>query len=129
MGYFGYKFIGKSPEIDATRRSILDSNANLAQLSQFIIILAIPIIKHLAALLFNIVQSKSSLNKNFEDVNSKQMSSQHNKRLKLSYTTQRLESAMGREIRKGFGTYEQWIFGFIWAVWLGFLCIKNTSPG
>jgi hypothetical protein len=130
MGYFTYKFIGKSPEIDATRRSTSDWYANLAQLSQLLFILSIPFCKFGLAILFNFFRSGNSLDRNVEeDRISVQKSSQEGKALRLSFTTRDLESILEREVMKGYGTYEQWIFGSGWATWLGFLCINDTTPG
>ena len=130
MGYFAYKVIGKSPEIDAIRRSTSDGYANLAQLSQLLFILGIPFSKFALAVLFNFLRNCNSLNYNVErDRTSIQISSQEGKALRLSRTTRDIESILAREVMKGYGTYEQWIFGFVWAAWLGFLCINDTAPG
>ena len=130
MGYFAYKFIVKTPELDATRRSTSDCYANLAQLSQLLFILAIPFSKFALATLFNFLQSGNNLHYNVEtDRISTQTSSQEGKTLRPSRTTRDMESILGREVRKGYGTYEQWIFGFGWSAWLGFLCINDTAPG
>jgi hypothetical protein len=130
MGYFGYKFIGKTPEIDAIRCSTSDWYANLAQLSQLLFILAIPFSKFALAILFSFLRSGNSLDYNVElDRISVQKSSQEGKALKLSRTMRDLESILDREVVKGYGTYEQWIFGLGWAAWLGFLCINDTAPG
>jgi hypothetical protein len=130
MGYFAYEFIGKSPEIDATRRSTSDWYANLAQLSQLIFVLAIPFCNFALAILFNFLRNGNSLDYNVgTDKISVQKSSQEDKTLRLSRTTRDLESILDREVMKGYGTYEQWIFGLGWTAWLGFLCINDTAPG
>jgi len=130
MGYFTYKLIGKTPEIDAARRSTLDWYANLAQLSQLLFILAIPVSKFALAVLFNFHQNGNSLDYNVKtDRISVQKSSQEGKALRQSRTTRGLESILDKEVMKGYGTYEQWIFGLGWAAWLGFLCINDTAPG
>jgi hypothetical protein len=130
MGYFGYKFIGKTPEIDATRRSTLDWYANLAQLSQLLFVLAIPFTKFAVAILVNFLWNGNSLDYNVATNRIFiQKSSQEGKALRLSRTTRDVESILGREVIKGYGTYEQWIFGLVWAAWLEFLCINDTAPG
>ena len=130
MGYSAYEFIGKTPEIDATRRSTSDWYANLAQLSQLLFILAIPFSKFALAILFNFLWNGNSLDYNVEtDRTSIQKSRQEGKALNLSRTTRDIESILSREVMKGYGTYEQWIFGFGWTAWLGFLCINDTAPG
>jgi hypothetical protein len=123
MSYLKYKFIGKTPEIDAARRSTSDWYANLAQLSQLLFILGIPLSKFAIAILSRLFRSSSISNHNVKKA------SQEGKAPRQSYTIQDIESILGREVIKGYGTYEQWIFGLCWAAWLGFLCIKDTVPG
>jgi hypothetical protein len=130
MGYLGYRFIGRTAEIDAARRSALDWYANLAQLSQLLFILAIPFSKFALAVLVNFLRSDKGLNDNVEtDRITIQKSSQAGRALRLSRITRDIESILNREVMKGYGTYEQWIFGLGWAAWLGFLCINGTVPG
>jgi hypothetical protein len=130
MGYFAYKLIGKTPVLDATTRSTSDCYANLAQLSQLLFILVILFSKFVLASLFKFLQNTHSLDYNVRtDGISIQKSSQEGRTLRLRRTTQNVESILGREVMKGYGTYEQWIFGFCWTTWLGFLCIKDTAPG
>jgi hypothetical protein len=130
MGYFTYKFIGKNPEIDATRRSTSDWYANLAQLSQLLFILAIPFSKLFLAILFNPFRKGNSSDLNRETSRiSAQKSGQQGKALNLSRAVRDAGSVLDREVIKGYGTYEQWIFGLGWTAWLGFLCINDTAPG
>jgi hypothetical protein len=130
MGYFAYEFIGKTPEIDATRRSTSDWYANLAQLSQLLFILAIPFSKFAVSVLLNFLRNGKSLDYTVETNRmATQKWSQEGKVLRLSRTMQHIESVLGSEVMRGDGTYEQWIFGLSWAAWLGFLCINDTAPG
>jgi len=130
MGYFEYKFIGKTPEIIATRRSTSDWYANLAQLSQLLFILAIPFGKFVLAVMVDFLQNGNNSENNIgTDRTSMQDSGQKGKALRPSRTTRDMESILGREVMKGCGTYEQWIFGLVWTAWLGLLCISDTTPG
>jgi hypothetical protein len=130
MGYLGYQFIGKSPEIDAGRRSLLDQYANLAQLSQLLFILAIPFIKLTLAVVIAFLWNGNKSNHNISaDRVAILKPSQKDRLPKLSRTMREMESILSREVIKGYGSYEQWGFGLIWAVWLLFLSINKTAPG
>lgn len=130
MGYFAYKFIGRTPEIDATRRSASDWYANLAQLSQLFLILVIAYGKFVAVILLKLFQNTNNSNSNVKAVKrSIQESSSGDGVLGLSRTARCLKSKLGRDVVNGYGTYEQWIFGLGWTAWLSFLCIKDTTPG
>jgi hypothetical protein len=129
MEFFPFQFIGKTPEIDATRRSISDWYANLAQLSQMLFILAIPFSKFAFAILFNYrFPGDNNSDHNVETGRiARQKPSQEGKELRFSRTSRNVESIM--KVMKGYGTCEQWIFGLGWTAWLGFLCINDTAPG
>ena len=130
MGYLAYKLIAKTPEVDASRRSALDWYANLAQLSQVLFILAIPFSKFTLAILSNFLRNGNNSDYNVKkDKESVPKSSQKSKTLGLSRTKGDMKSFLDKEVMKGYGTYEQWIFGLGWATWLIFLCINDTAPG
>jgi hypothetical protein len=130
MSYFTYKLIGKTPEVDATRRSTSDWYANLAQLSQLLFILAMPKIRTVFATLFQFLLDGTSLEENL-DTNriSVPKSSRQAKALRLSRPTRVTESTLSREVKKRYSSWELCIYGLTWAAWLGFLCIHNTAPG
>lgn len=130
MDYFGYQIMGKSPDIDATRRLALDRHANIAQLSQLLFIVTIPMIKIAIEVLSpffrhdqareNDVQGKQS---------SRDKSSGSDKPLRRSYLGHPTSAVLCREVMKGCGTYEQWICGLGWSAWLALLCFRDTAPG
>jgi hypothetical protein len=109
-----YIFLKKSPELIEQRRISLDWYANLAQISQLIVHLIIPVCK-LVASVSDKRFAKKSHGKGGAAV--------------LARTVRSLESTLGAEVVKGYGTYGQWTFGIAWTAWLGFLCITETVPG
>lgn len=130
MDFFGYRFIGKTLEVDATRRTTSDYYARIAQLSQLISIIAIPVVKSAIGVLFKLLRNGNQLDCNPEaDRTSIQKRGQQGMPLMLHRGAERRESILGRELVKGYGTYEQWASGVGWAAWLGFLCINDTAPG
>ena len=113
MSFLEYKFLPRTPELIAHRRVHLDRYANLAQLSQVAI--------HLLILSYNLVLSTSA---------SKHAGkSPKNNPSALSRIANAINSRLGTEVSRGYGTYGQWLFGLVWTAWLGFLCFAETTPG
>ena len=133
MDYFGYKFIGKTPELDASRRISLDRHARIAQLSQLLSIITIPCIKFAVAFLINLlhngVEKRHTVPAGRERASTLNVSSQEGKALRLSRAVRDIALLLDSEVMSGYGTYEQWMFRLGWAFWLGFLCINDTAPG
>jgi hypothetical protein len=113
MSSFGYKFLPKTPELIVERRIRLDRYANLAQASQLIVHLVILFYGHAASTTANKRAGKSQ-----KDITAVRT------RVARSFSS-KLSLGVGR----GYGTYGQWMFGLVWAAWLGFLCIVETAPG
>ncbi len=113
MSYFGYKFLTKTPELIVQRRIQLDRYANLAQISQLIV--------HLIILFCNFVASVPA--------SKLAGKSQKGNVAVLARIASSLNFKLGVKVRRGYGTYGQWIFGLAWTAWLGFLCIAETAPG
>jgi hypothetical protein len=130
MGYFGYKFVEKTLEVDATRRSMSDWHANVAQLSQLLSVLAITFGKFTLPIVFNFLQNGNLLDRGLAANRvSIEISRSKSKAIVWNLTIRDIESVLGKEVIKGYGTYSQWFFGSAWAAWLGFLCIKDTGSG
>src|ERR1700761_7117267 len=79
MGYFGYKFIDRTPEHVAERRVVLDWYATLAQLSQFLVLLAIPTIQFLYSFLLKRLSSGANPSDGYSSL-SPSMNKKMNKR-------------------------------------------------
>lgn len=128
MDFFGYRIIGKTLEIDATRRTTSDHYARIAQLSQLIFILAIPVVDSAHGVLFKLFRNGNKLAYDVDaDRISRQKRSEEGMPLALNRGAEARESTL---VRGGLNTaYEQWAFGIGWAAWLGFLCINDTAPG
>lgn len=109
-----YKFLKKTPELVVQRRITLDWYANLAQTSQLLVHLIIPVCELVASVQLRGF-AKESRRKGGAAV--------------LARTARSLRFTLGTEVVKGYGTYGQWIFGIAWTAWLGFLCITETTPG
>jgi hypothetical protein len=103
MDYFNYKFLPRTPEINAHRRVYLDRYANIAQTSQLAV--------HLLILLYNLATSKNASNS------------------RKNSNGAPVTSKLNTEISRGYGTYGQWIFGLTWTAWLGYLVVAETAPG
>lgn len=130
MEYFGYRFIAKSPDLDATRRATSDHYANVAQWSQLLFVLSIPIVNIVLEALSHLTQDENRPDDNAKmKTNLRGKSSQMEKFSGFNRIVQSIEATLGREVVEGYGTYGQWMFGLGWSAWLAFLCIKDTAPG
>jgi hypothetical protein len=133
MGYFGYKFIDRTPELVAERRLILDWYATLAQLSQLLVLIAFPIARILES--FFLRYLNGDLDTISSPLSPRKKASSHQRRdqgglaILITRSIRILRWRLGTEVIQGYGTWGQWIGGALWATWLAILCISETVPG
>jgi hypothetical protein len=130
MGYnFGYKFISLTLEQVAERRVHLDHYANLANLSQIVVIVL------LVADRFTAFARNISANKPLQDRPSSPQSKYFSEiqyrtwKSRVSQEWRTLRWRLGDEVASGYGTFGQWIGGILWSIWLLYLCVDRTVPG
>jgi hypothetical protein len=131
MGYFGYEFVDRTPKHVAERRLVLDWYATLAQLSQFLVLLAIPSFSFLGGLFIRFVDGELG-NRPFSTSSKgryRQLNQKNDAAGAGARTARIIQWRLGSEVVQGYGTWGQWIGGLMWAGWLTFLCFKETVPG
>lgn len=117
MDSLSYSLLPKSPELVSTRRIALDRYANIAQISQVLLFVAIPVSKWIFSTLIKTLNHKDGI------------SSTRYAAL-LARSARVVEFRLKSEVVvAGYGTYGEWIIGLLWTAWLGFLCWHDTAPG
>jgi hypothetical protein len=133
MGYFGYAFVDRTPDHVKERRILLDWYANLAQLSQLLVLIAFPVLRISIRILFRFISNDKGyhlVSSPRKRVEAGQTASQKpGWAAALTRTGRILKWYFDDEVFAGWGTYGQWFVGTAWAVWLMMLCVKNTTPG
>ena len=131
MGNFGYQLlINLTPEQVAERRISLDHHANLAQLSQMLVLLLVFLGRYDILSLddYNISSRGAKANSTQQRSSASDSGAQvwKSRVLRLARIW---KWRLGEEPVPGYGTLGQWIGGIIWSVWLAFLCLHDTKPG
>jgi hypothetical protein len=132
MGFLGYHFVEKTPELVASRRIALDWYSTLAQLSQFVVLLTIPFCQFVFSAIVKSSGNKYEADGDISLVSKRSGGAKYNAKGKVAAAarwTRIIKFRLGTEVLKGYGTYGEWIFGLLWGVWLGFLCVSETAPG
>ena len=129
MGYFGYEFLTLSKEQVAKRRIYLDHYANIAQLSQLLVIFLAVV----SRFVIHTLEVSTSPGQNTRP------GSPHTKYFLQSQSStwsvvilrfiRRWSWTFGSELIPGYGTLGQWAGGAAWFGWLMLLCVQETVPG
>jgi hypothetical protein len=125
MGYFGYQFLSLTPEQVAERRINLDYYANLAQISQLLVLILILIVRfglNALAKPISIKPTSPQLKYIFN-------LEQQDWKIQTTRAIKGILWSLGNEIVPDYGTIGQWTAAIAWSLWLAFLCIHGTSPG
>lgn len=129
MGYFGYSFVNLSHEEVATRRLAIDKHAQIAQLSQLVVLFGFIFFKTGTRLITRWTTS------DVESVPSspqKKYLAEGRRRSFISGLATKWRIMIWKlddEPISGSGTWGQWIGGLVWTTWLFVLCARGTAPG
>jgi len=128
MGYFGYEFVNLSKEQVATRRIALDTHAQIAQVSQLLVLVGLLALRIGSRLTrrWAVGDSESAPS----SPQKKYLAEGRQKSFFSNFTAKWriLKWKLDDEVA-GSGTWGQWIGGALWTIWLGVLCAQGTGPG
>ena len=128
MGSLGFTYLSNTPELAAARRKKLDWYASVAQISQLVIVLSIPLGKLVISTLVKVLDTEGNSSLGAQKV-AQQPGRKRTATARLARFVRILKFRSGAEVVQGCGTYQEWIFGLLWVAWLGFLCVSETVPG
>jgi hypothetical protein len=131
MDYFEYKFLPKTPQLVTARRVASDHYANIAQFSQFVVLLGIPLCRLMFSTLVRLLENHDVADRppNSSQQKLARQSYQKSNAAILARSMKIVRCKLRTEVAKGCGTHEQWVIGLLWSAWLGYLCIAQTWPG
>jgi hypothetical protein len=129
MGYFGYEFVDLSKEQVATRRVALDKHAQIAQISQIIVLFGLVLLRIGSGFISRWTAGDAE---NGPSSPQKKYLAEGRRKSFLSNLAARwriFKWKLDDEMIPGYGTWGQWIGGAIWTIWLAILCTQGTAPG
>lgn len=127
---FPYHFVTLNEDQTSRRRQLLDDYGHFAQLS----VLLIPLFLHLSLGLSFILET-TWRRPGAEPKKQRQspMTSDHKDRHFVAHQSglslAKIRWRLGNEIAPGWGTWNHWLFGITWTLWLLLLVVKDTGDG
>ena len=130
MGYLDYELlITLTPEQVAERRISLNNHANLAQLSQILVLLLVLLARYDILTLDSSIIGSTKASTNITKHNPFPDSGTQAWKSRILRLARIWKWRLGEESMPGYGTVGQWIGGISWSFWLVFLCLHSTTPG